>query len=145
MPKPAPADPLPPEASAGPVVFFDGVCGLCNRYVDFVLKRDKSERFRFASLQGAFAKEAVPSLDQSRPPESMLLLKDGRLYDRSTAALLVLAELPAPTRWLGLLLWIPRPLRNVGYRLIAKYRYRWFGQNEACRTPTPEQRARFLM
>jgi len=141
----APADPLPAEAADGPIIFFDGVCGLCNRSVDFILKRDTAGRFRFAPLQGAFAARALTGLDQAQAPDSMLLLQDGVLHARSTGVLRAAAQLPTAARWLRVLLWIPRPLRDLVYRVIARNRYRVFGKEDACRLPTPQERARFLM
>lgn len=125
------------------VVWFDGVCGLCNRFVDFVLARDRHRRFRFAPLQG----RAAAARFGPAPPagsETVLLEHDGVLSDRSTAALRIVAGLGGPWRLVGLLRVVPRPLRDLAYDWVARHRYGWFGKRDTCRLPTPEERAAFL-
>jgi predicted DCC family thiol-disulfide oxidoreductase YuxK len=126
------------------VVYFDGVCGLCNRFVDFVLSRDRRGAIRFAPLQGDTAKHrsiaVAPNLDTVVWSDSR-----GREFLRSAAAVRVLWQLGGVWRLIGWLLWlIPLPLRDLGYRMIAANRYRLFGKKETCRMPTPAERARFL-
>jgi predicted DCC family thiol-disulfide oxidoreductase YuxK len=132
------------DASAGPIVFFDGVCGLCNSSVDFVLRHDQRNRLRFAPLQGETAALLLPPADRQNLG-SLVLWNDGRTYRRSTAVVRVLWQLGPFWQFLGGLLWvIPAPLRNAGYRVVAALRYRLFGKKSACRLPTPEERSRFL-
>lgn len=127
-----------------PVLFFDGVCGLCNYYVDFVLKRDKNARFRFAPLQGEAAAKVLSNEDRENL-NSLVLLKDGRQYRRTAAVVRILWQLSWPWQLAGSLLWlIPAPLRDFGYKTVARYRYAWFGQKATCRMPSPEERSRFL-
>ena len=135
------------DAPAGPVVLFDGVCNLCSAWVRFVVDRDPAGRFRFASLQSPLGRRllgvhglAVPEGD----PSSIVLLEGGRVYQQSSAVLRVWAQLASPLRWLSVLRLVPRPLRDLVYRFVARNRYRWFGKAEACLVPTPELRARFL-
>jgi predicted DCC family thiol-disulfide oxidoreductase YuxK len=127
-----------------PVIFFDGVCGLCNRSVDFVMSRDRRRQFRFAPLQGETAREWLnigPSDDYS----SMVLVDNTGTYRQSDAVARVLRRLGGLWTVCGWLLFVvPRPLRNWGYALVARNRYRWFGKKESCRLPTPDQRALFL-
>lgn len=134
----------PDTTTATPIVFFDGVCGLCNSSVDFVLRRDKAGRIRFAPLQGETAAKLLPSADREGL-DSLVFWDNGRLYRRSSAIVRILWRLGPLWRFLGSLLWVvPVPLRNVGYRLVAKRRYRMFGKKETCRLPTPEERDRLL-
>lgn len=130
----------------GPVVLFDGVCNLCNGAVNFIIDRDPSARFRFAALQSSQAAELLAPLGRvpEAEPNSFILVEDGRLYERSTAALRVARRMGGAWRLFYAFILIPRPIRDAAYRFIAKNRYRWFGKAEACRMPTPELRARFL-
>lgn len=143
---PAPAlrdKPTGPPASEA-VVLFDGVCGICNTWVDFVMRRDRDAVIRFAPLQGTYTQEMLDGLDPEAPPETLLLIDADGLHPYSSAALKAFAKLPQPWRVMGLLLWVPPPLRDAAYRVVAKYRYRVFGRKDACRLPTPEERERFV-
>jgi predicted DCC family thiol-disulfide oxidoreductase YuxK len=133
------------------VLFFDGVCGLCNRSVDFILSRDRRGAIRFAPLQGETAKRRPNA--ESREPKAVdsnfdtVIWSDSsaREFIRSAAAVRVLWQLGGVWWLIGWLLWlIPLPLRDIGYRMIAANRYRLFGKKETCRMPTPAERARFL-
>lgn len=132
-------------ATTHPTLFFDGVCNLCNSSVDWVIRNDKNRIFRFASLQGETAKRVVPDYADEAGLSTVVLVDENGRYVRSTAALNVLKRLGGFYGVLGtILLWIPRAVRDWGYRLIASNRYRWFGQKDTCRLPTPEERAVFL-
>lgn len=127
-----------------PVIFFDGVCGLCNHWIDFVIARDRRRQFRFAPLQGETARDWL----QLAPNESLnsVILCDGTgIHRKSDAVWRILTRLGGTWRIAGSLLRIiPRPLRTWGYDLVARHRYRWFGQKETCRLPTADERERFL-
>lgn len=127
------------------IILFDGVCNLCNRSVDRVIRDDPAGRFRFASLQSdvgrSLAAEHGIDADQL---SSMVLIEDGIAYTESTAALRIARHLNGPLRWLRVLRFLPCVLRDSGYRLIARNRYRFFGKRETCRLPTPEDQRRFL-
>ena len=128
----------------GPIVFFDGVCGLCNSSVDFVLRHDRDGRLRFAALQGATAEQLLPPPDR-QSLGSLVLWDEGHLYRRSTAVVRILWKLGSFWKVPASLLWlVPAPLRNLGYRVVAALRYRLFGKKSACRMPTPAERSRFL-
>lgn len=142
--------PAGPAAGAS-VLFYDGVCGLCDRLVQFVLARDSRRRFVFAALQGRYARETLPR--QGRNPDDLdsLYLLTGagtpaeRAFDRSGAVLAVLRRLPPPWSWLGALAaLIPSTLRDRIYDAVARRRYRLFGRSETCRLPRPGQGERFL-
>ena len=135
------------------VVFFDGVCGLCNRFVDFVLSRDRRETIRFAPLQGETASHLqltqlfAVRADSATPIFDTVVWLDqsGKMFVRSAAVVRVLWQLGGIWSLCGTLLWlIPRPLRDVGYRVVSTSRYRLFGRHETCRLPTPNERRRFL-
>lgn len=126
------------------IVFFDGVCGFCNASVDFVLSRDRQEKFRFAPLQGETARQLLAAAD-TQNLHTLVLWVDGSTYRRTAAVVRILWHLGWSWRILGALLWlIPWPLRDVGYVLVARNRYRLFGRKDTCRMPTPAERARFL-
>jgi predicted DCC family thiol-disulfide oxidoreductase YuxK len=130
--------------ATGPIVFFDGVCGLCNASVDRVLRWDRRGVFRLAPLQGETAARELSS-EETQQLGSVVLKTDGRIYRKSTAVVRILWRLGLAARLGGSLLWlIPRPLRDFGYDVVAKNRYRWFGKKETCRMPKPEERDRFL-
>jgi predicted DCC family thiol-disulfide oxidoreductase YuxK len=127
-----------------PILFFDGMCGLCNSSVDFVMKRDTRDVFRYAPLQGETAAEHLSQSDREDLDSVVLKTRDG-LYRHSSAIVRILWKLPGVWPVLGTLLWvIPRPLRNFGYRVVAKNRYRFFGKKETCRLPKPEEIGRLL-
>lgn len=128
-----------------PVVFFDGVCGLCNKSIDLILRIDRRGLVLFAPLQGALGQQTLNEHGiQGSDFNSMLLVEGGKVYTKSTAILRISRHLGGI--WpLGLLLLIvPRPIRDVFYDIIARNRYRWFGKSESCRLPTPAERSRFL-
>lgn len=134
------------EGSQNPIVFFDGVCGLCNSAVDFILAQDYAGVFRYAPIQGDTAARLLPP-EQIVDMDSMVYRdRAGAMCTRSDAILRVGLELGGiwkPFALMGLV--IPRPIRNAAYNLVAKNRYRWFGKKESCRMPTPEERKLFLM
>lgn len=135
----------PMSEATHPTLLFDGVCNLCSGSVQFILKRDRQGRFRFASLQSEVGRRLMT--EHGLDPDalsSVVLIEDGRAYQESTAALRIARHLPGAWKLLRAFLVIPRPLRDAAYRLIARNRYRWFGKTESCWLPTPELRARFL-
>jgi predicted DCC family thiol-disulfide oxidoreductase YuxK len=132
------------------VVLYDGVCGLCNKWVRFILRHDEDDKFRFAALQSEFAQNV---LRQELPNNSVdtvyLVLDDGagnhRLLTKSDAALEILSALGSGWAMMaGALKVCPRPLRDRAYDYIARSRYRWFGQLEACGLPSPNDGRKFL-
>jgi predicted DCC family thiol-disulfide oxidoreductase YuxK len=132
------------------LIFFDGTCGLCDGFVQFVLGRDRAERFCFTPLQGELAQQTLARLGADAAAlQTVYVLADRgrgeeRLLGRSDAVLFVLSQLPAPWRWLAVGRVLPRRLRDAAYGVVARHRYRIFGKREACRLPSPAERARFL-
>ncbi len=139
--KTVPGDQELPDA---PVLFFDGVCGMCNHFVDFLLRCDRNKIFLFAPLQGETAKRHLKQSD-TEDLKSIVLIVDGKTFRHSAAIVRVLCLLSPLWKLAGYALWvIPAPLRDFGYRLVARIRYRLFGKKESCRLPSAEERARFL-
>ncbi len=126
------------------IVFFDGVCGLCNHTIDFLMKRDRRGVLKFAPLQGNTAAEIVPE-DVRKNLNTFVFADAGRLFYRSGALARILTRIGGVWWLAGTLLWlIPWPIRDLCYRVVSKLRYRLFGRKESCRLPTPEERGRFL-
>ena len=141
---PTTIEPGTPATGEPPVIFFDGVCGLCNRAVDFFLRRDRQGRFRFAPLQGETAAARLDTADVESLG-SIVLRDEAGTHRHSTAVVRILRRLGGVWGAAGWLLWlVPRPIRDLGYRLVGRNRYRLFGKKETCRMPTPEERSRFL-
>ncbi len=133
-------------SDSGPILVFDGVCVLCSRSVQFVLRHDREKRFRFATTQSPTGMRlmAANGLDASKPA-SVLLVENGRAFIESAALIRVLRSFGGVWPLLAGMLWIvPKPLRDAVYRAIAKRRYRWFGQRETCYLPDASEAARFL-
>ena len=131
------------DSIANPVIFFDGVCNLCNSSVQFVIKRDKRKTFRFASLQSNASKEALPQ-ELTEGLQSLVLLDEGKTYSKSTAALLISRRLSGVWPALSIFLIIPKFVRDGLYDFVAKNRYKWFGKSDSCMIPTPEMKSRFI-
>ena len=133
------------------IVFYDGVCGLCNRLVQFLLKRDTHDRLRFASLQSDFAARVLGR--HGIDPKDLDTVHVVENYDQAIEQVLNRSDaILRAGRELGGL-WsfasklgsvVPRPLRNLFYRFVATNRYRVFGKYETCMLPQPGHRAKFL-
>ena len=128
------------------IILFDGVCNLCNGFVQFIIRHDPAGRFHFAALQSEAGQAllAAHGLAPVVEPESVLLLHEGRLYSHSTAVLGIARELGWPWRLAGVGKVLPRAWRDALYRFVARHRYRWFGRQESCMLPTPALKSRFL-
>lgn len=128
-----------------PVILFDGVCHLCDRWVRFVLERDRKGLFRFAPLQSTAAKDLLASHGLSEQfQDTVILFENGKCHTRSTAALRILRRLRGGWSLLYGLIIIPPFIRNSVYRWIARNRYRWFGKREECMVPDQKWAERFL-
>lgn len=130
------------KVSESPVLFFDGVCNLCNSSVQFILKKDKRKVIKFASLQSETAAEYLR--DKLPLPDSIVFLEKGKIYTESSAALKIAPYLSLPYRILLIFNIFPKFMRDSLYRYIAKNRYKWFGKKEECMLPTPDIANRFL-
>lgn len=125
------------------VIFFDGVCHLCNGFVDAVIQRDKAHLYLFAPLQGTTAKGLL-STQERENIDTVIYFEAGTTYHRSTAILKVLTGLGGAFKIFALVMMIPAPLRDTLYNFIAKNRYAWFGKRDFCRIPTSQERSYLL-
>ena len=126
------------------IVLFDGVCNLCNGAVKFIIKRDKTDQFRFAALQSEIGLKLAEEFGFSvKEMDSIILLDADKWYKKSSAALRIAKSLRG-YKWAGIFLYLPRGFRDFIYDIIAKNRYRWFGKRNSCMIPTPELKAKFL-
>jgi predicted DCC family thiol-disulfide oxidoreductase YuxK len=133
-------------SSEGPILVFDGVCVLCSRSVRFVLRHDRDKRFRFATTQSPTGARLMTAygLDAAKPT-SVLLIDGERAFTESAAMIRVLRSFGGVWTLLASLIWVvPRPLRDAAYRVVARRRYRWFGQRETCYLPDSSEAGRFL-
>jgi predicted DCC family thiol-disulfide oxidoreductase YuxK len=127
-----------------PIVLYDGECGLCNRSVKFLLKRDGGQLY-YAPLQGDTAQALRTTHPEiPRTLESVVLVDGERVFLRSKAFLYGAKYLTRPWRWAYWLRWLPAFLLDLGYRVIARVRYRIWGKYDACRLPTTDERAKLL-
>ena len=126
------------------ILFFDGVCNLCNSSVDFLVRRQKGQRqFFIASLQGETARELLPS-QVIENLNSLVYHRDGVVEFESTAVIWAAADLGGLWGLVRVFLIFPEFLRNPVYRFVAKNRYKWFGEKSTCRLPTEEEKTYFL-
>ena len=126
------------------MIFFDGVCGFCNRFVDFVIWADLRREILFSPVQGETSVKF--SLYQDQPPREWKIayVDEKGVYEGADAILLVLRRLGGLWRLPALLIYIPRPVKDYFYGVISRNRYSIFGKRETCRVPSPEERERFL-
>ena len=128
------------------IILFDGICNLCNYWVDFIIKRDKDKTLKFATLQSDAGKKIANQFSiVNKNIDSIIFIKGGNYFARSDAVLEIAKELKSVWKILYLLKVIPRHLRNFIYDLIAKYRYAIFGKRNSCRVPTSEEISRFII
>lgn len=128
------------------IVLFDGHCNLCNRAVDFIIRRDPRCRLRLAAQQSAAGQRLLAQAGLADwDGTGLVTLDEGRPYTHSTAALQVARRLraPWPLLYYGLIM-IPRPIRDGIYAGIARRRYRLFGRRETCRVPDEAEQAHFM-
>ena len=127
------------------IIFFDGVCNLCNSSVNFIIKHDKKKQFLFASLQSDAAKEILLQYNSKKINlDSIVLLDNGKLFEKSTAALRISKHLNNGLFLLYIFIIIPTFIRDYLYDYIAKNRYKWYGKKDSCMIPTKDLKSRFL-
>jgi len=128
-----------------PIILFDGICNLCNASVQYVIRHDSKQIFRFASLQSRFGQEI---LSNNNLPvndfNSFVLFDNNKVFTRSTAALKVARKLNGFIKLLYAFIIIPKFIRDAIYNIIAKNRYKWFGKKNECMIPTAELKSLFL-
>ena len=126
------------------LILFDGVCNLCNGWVNFVIERDPQARFLFAPLQSEAARTYVEGIGALDQPDSILLIEQNGTFVRSEAVFRVLEGLSGAWPLLTALRIIPRTMRDWVYDQIANKRHTWFGERDHCRIPTQDLAPRFL-
>ncbi|MCC7124519.1 MAG: DUF393 domain-containing protein [Acidobacteria bacterium] len=127
------------------IVLFDGTCGFCEGWVRFIARHDAAGYFRFAPSQWPEAERVLAAHGLTREAtRSLVLIENGAVYLRSSATLRIAARLGWPWRLAAALLWIPTPLRDAAYRIVAAIRHRLAGRSNACEIPPPELRARLI-
>lgn len=127
-----------------PVIYFDGVCGLCNGFVDFVMSIDKKNEFLFSPLQSEYAQKNLPS-EFTTDLKSIVVQFPHETYTKSSAVIAVLNHLGGPWKLAALGKILPKSIANKAYDLVATNRYKLFGKKETCRLPTTEERAKFIL
>ncbi|HEV8081401.1 MAG TPA: thiol-disulfide oxidoreductase DCC family protein [Chitinophagaceae bacterium] len=128
-----------------PIVLFDGVCNLCSRAVQFIIRHDKKKQFMFTSLQSEAGQKILAQYNfPLEELNSFILIENNKAYTRSTGALKIAKKLNGIWPWLYNFIIIPKIFRDSIYDLFAKNRYKWFGKKDACMIPTQELKARFL-
>ena len=128
-----------------PVILFDGVCNLCSSTVQFVIKHDPKALFRFASLQSPFGQQLLAENKLSTSDlNSFILYQHGKIYTKSTGALMVAKQLNGPWKLLSSFLVLPSFIRDGVYNVISRNRYKWFGQKTSCWLPSKSLQSRFI-
>jgi predicted DCC family thiol-disulfide oxidoreductase YuxK len=131
------------------ILFFDGVCNLCNSWVDFLVRRDKRKQFRYAPLQGSTFQSVLTAHPELATYDSLIVVHDRtdgtqEILTHSSGPLFLAGRLGGAWSLARVFLLLPRFIRDAGYRLVARVRYAAFGRKETCRVPTAEERTLFL-
>ena len=127
------------------IILFDGVCNFCNSSINFVIDHDPEKHFKFAPLQSEIGQEILTQFHKNTKDfDSVILLKNNQLYEKSEAALEITKHLSGFWKYLSVFKILPTVFLNFFYNIVAKNRYKIFGKADSCRMPTPELRERFL-
>jgi len=128
-----------------PIIFFDGVCGFCSASLDWIIKADKNLSFRYCTLQDDLGQERREKIGRGEDMDTVIGLYKSQIYTKTDVTVLICNHLGGGYKYLGSILKvIPRPLRDIGYDLLAKYRYKVMGKKEKCYLPSPSLRSRFV-
>ncbi|MDF4222151.1 DCC1-like thiol-disulfide oxidoreductase family protein [Maribacter sp. M208] len=128
------------------IILFDGICNLCNSSVQFAIKRDENDIFRYAALQSETGRRLLEerSIDTKKVDSIILIEPNIAYYTKSTAALEIGKNLRGLRTISSILLWLPESFRNIVYDFIAANRYKWYGKKEACMIPTEDLKRKFI-
>ena len=126
-----------------PIVLYDGICNLCNRSIQFILRHEADNELRFVSQQSDLAQRLMAG-HKLQQINSIIFWESGRFLTKSDAAIAIMRHLRPPYRWLSLVALIPKRIRDRAYELVAKLRYRIFGKSDHCQVPSEATRSRFL-
>ncbi len=128
------------------LILFDGVCNLCNASIQYIIKHDHKDVFRYAALQSEVGEQIIKTydIDTSKTDSILLYSKENGITYKSTAALKIAGQLSFPINLMIVFMIVPTFIRNWVYDYIAKNRYKWYGKKEECMIPTPELKSKFL-
>jgi len=127
------------------IVFFDGLCNLCEGAVKFIIKRDKNKKFKFISFQSERGKKLLKEYHYNNDKfDTLVLLKNDKIYTKSSAALFISKELNGLWKLSYIFIVLPKFIRDPVYLFVSKNRYKWFGTKDSCWIPTMELKSRFL-
>lgn len=126
------------------IVFFDGLCGLCSEFIDFVIKIDKKSLFKFSPLQSDFAKSHLPP-ELTNDLSTVVIIIEGRTLTKAQAVLQLFQVIGGIWKLPALMRFLPKPFLNFCYDKVAKYRYLILPKKETCRLPTKEEREKFIL
>ena len=127
------------------IVLFDGVCNYCNDKINFIIKNDKQDVFRFVALQSETGQKIIKYLGIDNSIDSIILYEPGYAYFiKSEAVFRIIKHLSSAVKLLLVFNFIPTSTKNVFYDLIAKNRYNWYGKKESCMMPTEELKRKFI-
>ncbi len=126
------------------IVLFDGVCNFCATSVQFIIRHDKTNSLKFASLQSVLGQELLTKYNMSKDLEGVVFIENNKAYFKSAAAFKIVRYFGGFWQILNIFSVLPLFLTDFGYDIIAKNRYRWFGKKDSCMIPSPEIRSRFL-
>ncbi len=127
------------------IVLFDGVCNFCNSAVNFIIRHDRANRFKFTPLQSDTGRELRAKYDIGENVDSVVLIEEGRAYAQSTAGLRIARGLGGIWSLAYVFIVVPTVIRDFFYKTFAKNRYRLFGKKEMCMMPTADVRERFVV
>jgi predicted DCC family thiol-disulfide oxidoreductase YuxK len=134
-----------PDTNAKSIILFDGVCNLCNGFVQFIIKHDKAGRFVFGMLQSEHAAKMLADYNyNNKKMKSVILIEDGKIFSQSTAALRIVKKLDGGWKLFYAFIIFPAFLRDGVYAFIAKYRYSVFGRTDSCMIPTADLKKKFI-
>lgn len=135
-----------PKSDEYQIILFDGVCNFCNSSINFIIDHDPEKHFKFAPLQSDFGQKILRQFNKNTEDfDSVILLKNNQLYQKSAAALEITKHLSGFWKYLTIFRILPTFILNFFYDIVAKNRYRIFGKSDACRMPTPDLKERFLV
>lgn len=126
------------------ILFFDGHCLLCNKLIDWLMQNTRAHELKFASLQGESAKIFLKGTPYIENINTLIYLKHNQKYEKSTAILMLLADMGGPWQFTRIFFLLPKIIRDFIYHLVAKNRYHFFKKRSTCRIPTIQEQKRFL-
>jgi predicted DCC family thiol-disulfide oxidoreductase YuxK len=128
----------------GSIILFDGICNFCNSSVQFIIKRDPTGYFKFASLQSETGQQLLKQYGVKKEIDSLIVIEKQNVYIKSSAAIQICRKLTGLWRLFSVLRVFPPIVRDYLYDIVAKNRYNWFGKRDSCMLPTAEMKKRFL-